>query len=50
MNKYKFIKQKAFEKLESFEKRLQETIGQGWKVINFTSDHGSITVMLERER
>lgn len=50
MNNYKFLKQKAFEKIERFEKRLQETVNQGWKVNSFTSDHGSITVMLERER
>ncbi|WP_370089868.1 hypothetical protein [Ekhidna sp.] len=50
MNSYKFIKQKTFEKLESFEKRMQEYIGQGWKVHSFTSDHRTIIVMLERER
>ena len=50
MNNHKFLKQKAFEKLDSFEKRLQEISNQGWKVVNFTSDHGSIIVMLERER
>ena len=50
MNNYKFLKQKSFEKMESFEKRLQETMGQGWKVNSFTSDHGSIIVLLERER
>lgn len=50
MNNYKFIKQKAFEKIDKFEKRVNETTSQGWKVNNFSSDHGSITVLLERER
>ncbi|SNT15392.1 hypothetical protein SAMN05421640_2545 [Ekhidna lutea] len=50
MINYKFLKQKAFEKLERFEKRLHETANQGWKIKSFTSDHGSIIVMLERER
>lgn len=48
MNNHKFLKQKAFEKVERFEKRLQETVSQGWRVNSFTSDHGSIIVMLER--
>ena len=50
MNNYKFLKQKAFEKVERFEKRLQETVSQGWKVNSFASDHGSLVVMLERDR
>lgn len=50
MNNYKFIRQKAFEKIDKFEKRLNDNITQGWKVNSFASDHGSITVLLERER
>ncbi|WP_425392634.1 hypothetical protein [Ekhidna sp.] len=50
MNNYKFLKQKAFEKVERFEKRMQESMSQGWKVNSFTSDHGSLVVLLERER
>jgi len=50
MNNFKFFRQKSFEKLEKFEKRLQEAIGQGWKVNSFTSDNGIITVLLERDR
>lgn len=50
MNNYKFIKQKAFEKMDKFEKRVNDATMQGWKVNSFTSDHGSLTVLLERER
>lgn len=50
MGTIKFIKQKTFEKLASFEKRLQDEVSTGWKVHSFTSDHGSLTVMLLRER
>ncbi|WP_462247941.1 hypothetical protein [Ekhidna sp.] len=50
MNNYRFLKQKAFEKIDKFEKRVNEATGQGWKIHGFTSDHGSITVLLERER
>ena len=50
MNNYKFVKQKTFEKLDKFEKRVNDTINQGWKVNSFASDHGVITVLLERER
>ena len=50
MNNYKFIRQKAFEKIDKFEKRLNESISQGWKVNSFASDNGTITVLLERDR
>ncbi|MEQ6166824.1 MULTISPECIES: hypothetical protein [unclassified Ekhidna] len=50
MNNYKFLKQKAFEKVERFERRLQETVSHGWKINSFTSDHGSLIVMLERDK
>lgn len=50
MNNHKFLKQKTFESLEKFEKRLQETISQGWRVHGFTSDHRTIIVMLDRDR
>lgn len=50
MSNYKFVRQKGLEKLEKFERRLGEVINQGWKVHSFSSDHGAITVMLERER
>ncbi|WP_420317978.1 hypothetical protein [Ekhidna sp.] len=50
MNSHKFLKQKAFEKVERFEKRLQESISQGWKVNSFASDQGSLIVLLDRER
>lgn len=48
MNNYKFLIQKTFEKVESFEKRLQEITNQGWKVVSFASDNGTLSVLLER--
>lgn len=48
MNTYKFLKKKAFESMESFEKRLNEQASQGQKVVSFTQDHGGIIVLLER--
>ncbi len=50
MSNIKFIRQKAFEKIEAFEKRVNDTTGQGWKVKSFASDHGAIIVLLEKER
>ena len=50
MNNFKFLRQKTFEKHVNYEKRLSEAVNQGWKINSFTSDHGRITVLLERER
>jgi hypothetical protein len=50
MKTYKFLKKKAFENMESFEKRLNEQATQGQTVVSFTQDHGGIIVLLERER
>lgn len=48
MAQYKFIKKKNLEKLESFESRVNEIAMSGWKVVNFTQDHGGIIVMFEK--
>lgn len=45
-----FLKKGAFESLNKFEKKLNETVGSGWRVVNFTNDHGGIVVLLERNR
>ncbi len=50
MNNYKFIRQKAFEKMDKFEKRVNDATMQGWKVNSIASDNGTVTVLLERER
>ena len=50
MPNYKFLKKKAFEKIEKFEKRVNDMAMQGWKVINFTREHGEIVVLFERDR
>lgn len=50
MSNIKFIRQKAFEKVDKFEKRVNETIGHGWRVNSFASDNGTIVVLLEKER
>ncbi|WP_339787255.1 MAG: hypothetical protein ACMVP2_05685 [Imperialibacter sp.] len=50
MDKYKFLKKGAFENLEKFEKKLNEMVATGWRVVNFTNDHGGYVVLLERIR
>lgn len=50
MGNYKFLKRKGFESLDKFEKRINEIASQGWKVVNFTSDHGGLIVLFERVR
>jgi len=50
MAQYKFLKKKAFEKLDDFESRVNESAMGGWHVINFTQDHGGILVMLEKNK
>lgn len=50
MPQYKFLKKGTFEKLESFENRMNETAGSGWKVVNFTHDHNVILVLFEKNR
>lgn len=50
MKTYKFLKKKAFESMESFEKRMNEQAAQGQRVVNFTQDHGGIMVLLERDK
>ncbi|MEM6362110.1 MAG: hypothetical protein AAF149_05155 [Bacteroidota bacterium] len=50
MAPYKFLSSKTFEKLEKFEKRVNEMSSQGWKVVNFTSDNGTMVVLFERIR
>ncbi len=50
MNKYKFLKKGVFESLDKFEKKLNEKVTEGWRVVNFTNDHDGIVVLLERIR
>ena len=50
MGNYKFLSSKTFEKLEKFEKRVNEMSAQGWRVVNFASDNGIMTVLFERVR
>lgn len=48
MDDYKLFPQKIFESARKFEKRLNEICQKGWKPISMSSDHGSITVLLEK--
>lgn len=48
MQNYQFLKKGTFETVAKFEKRLNEVAGSGWKAIGMTSDHGTITVLLEK--
>lgn len=50
MKSYQFLKKGSFENLDKFEKRINEEASKGYKVVNFTQDHGVIIVMLEKER
>jgi hypothetical protein len=48
MDNYKFLKKGLFESIDKFEGKLNQIVRDGWKVINFTHDHNSIIVLLER--
>ena len=50
MEKYKFIKRKGFEKMEKFEARINEMATNGWRVVNFTQDHGGLVALMEKIR
>ena len=50
MQKYKFLTKGFMESMDKFEKKLNATVDTGWKVVNFTTDHGGIVVLLERVR
>lgn len=51
MQKYKFLTKGFLESMDKFEKKLNATVDAGWKVVNFTTDHGGgIVVLLERVR
>lgn len=46
MDEYKLFKQKVFESLEKFEKRLNEKCQQGWKPLSIsTVDDGNIILL-----
>ncbi len=48
MDEYKLFKQKAFESIAKFEKRLNETCQLGWKPLSISSDHGVSIVLLQK--
>lgn len=50
MAQYKFLKKGSFENLEKFENKVNEVANSGWKVLNFTQDHGGIIVLFEKNR
>lgn len=47
---YRFLKKGLFQSLSSFEEKLNNEVREGWKVVNFTNDHNSIVVLLERSK
>jgi hypothetical protein len=49
LGKYRFFQKKAFEPLQKFETRLNEECAKGWCAVSISNDHGSLTVLLERE-
>lgn len=50
MSQYKFVKKGLFESLSKFEKKLNDTANSGWRVVNFSYQHGEMIVLLERNR
>ncbi len=50
MGRYMFLEKKTLEKMDTFEKRVNETASAGWRIVNFTETHRGITVLFERER
>lgn len=48
MQKYHFFKRKSFEGLDKYEKRLNDFVEAGWKVISMASDSGEMIILLER--
>jgi hypothetical protein len=46
--KYKFFKKGTFESIEKFEKRLNEEVALGWRVINYVHISGAEAALLER--
>jgi hypothetical protein len=47
--RYRLVRKKAFESLEKFEKRLNEEVGNTWRVVNIATDSGGLIALLERE-
>lgn len=48
MDKYQFLRKKPFESIAKFEKRLNEVTQRDWKAIGMITEHGQITILLER--
>lgn len=48
MDEYKLFKQKTFESLEKFEKRLNEKCQQGWKPLSISTDDGGNIILLQK--
>ncbi|MDA7836118.1 hypothetical protein N9A49_01785 [Salibacteraceae bacterium] len=50
MDNYKLVKKGIFEKLASFEERINSMSAEGWNAISMSSDNNSIIVLMERRR
>jgi len=50
MDNYKLIKKGVFEKLSSFEERINAMSNEGWNAISISSDNNSVIVLMERKR
>ena len=49
MDEYKILKQKFFESISAFEKRLNEFCNHGWKPLSLAADHsGKLSVLLQK--
>lgn len=49
IERYRFLKKKAFESTQKFENRLNDECAKGWRAISMSSDNGTFIVLLERE-
>ncbi len=50
MPAYKFLKKGSFEKIDKFEKRVNDMAAQGWKVKSFTNYGADLIILFERDR
>lgn len=49
MNRYKFLRKKAFESHDKFENRINEECAREWRVLSMAGDGHGIYVLLERD-
>jgi hypothetical protein len=48
MDQYKIVKKGLFERLNSFEERINGLHAEGWKALSITSDNNRMSILMER--